>query len=332
MEYLTADKLKDGSYVNEAERNVHIWCSTVIRCQNISPKFDGSPTLGLIGGCYIHKSWVTVSVFYKWLEFILKLKSGQYYRNFYLFPCPDPRMLKPLTVGTLPRFPGTSALLQNATEAMKAGHYMLFYHDIRSNSYIGIWPELVEHTYDRRTRTASQTCTPSPNKESRDTKTRIDVRMRDRCCLVSGQAAVKRARGGNFVGLEVAHIFPLKGVNNPVWLTNMPQSARSQVSSLKIADTPKNAILLRADIHCLFDDYQWAVWIEQGKPSRVVRFEKSGAVVVDQYENVDLTQRHLGTTSIPSTTLLIEHFRVGLLLHVRGFGRRLIAGYKATLI
>ena len=36
--------------------------------------------------------------------------------------------------------------------------------------------------------------------------------MRDKCCLVTGQAAVKRARGGNFTGLEVAHIYPLMGV------------------------------------------------------------------------------------------------------------------------
>jgi hypothetical protein len=36
--------------------------------------------------------------------------------------------------------------------------------------------------------------------------------MRDKRCLITGQAAVKRARGGNFTGLEVAHIFPLMGV------------------------------------------------------------------------------------------------------------------------
>lgn len=36
--------------------------------------------------------------------------------------------------------------------------------------------------------------------------------MRDKCCLVTGQAAAKRARGGNFTGLEVAHIYPLMGV------------------------------------------------------------------------------------------------------------------------
>ena len=40
-------------------------------------------------------------------------------------------------------------------------------------------------------------------------KTRIDVRMRDRRCLVTNQKAVPREHGGNFTGLEVAHIFPL---------------------------------------------------------------------------------------------------------------------------
>jgi hypothetical protein len=38
--------------------------------------------------------------------------------------------------------------------------------------------------------------------------------MRDKRCLITGQAAAKRARGGNFTGLEVAHIFPLMGVSD----------------------------------------------------------------------------------------------------------------------
>ena len=50
-------------------------------------------------------------------------------------------------------------------------------------------------------------------KDSQDTHTRIDVRMRNKRCLITGQAAVSRARGGNFNRLEVAHIFPLMAVN-----------------------------------------------------------------------------------------------------------------------
>ena len=38
--------------------------------------------------------------------------------------------------------------------------------------------------------------------------------MRDKRCVITGQAAVKRGRGGNFTGLEVAHIFPLMGVGD----------------------------------------------------------------------------------------------------------------------
>ena len=47
-----------------------------------------------------------------------------------------------------------------------------------------------------------------------DTATRIKVRMRDRRCLVTDQEAVHRARGGNFTGLEVAHIFPLMAIGD----------------------------------------------------------------------------------------------------------------------
>jgi hypothetical protein len=36
--------------------------------------------------------------------------------------------------------------------------------------------------------------------------------MRDKSCVVTGQAAVPRTRGPNFTGLEVAHIYPLMGV------------------------------------------------------------------------------------------------------------------------
>ena len=49
--------------------------------------------------------------------------------------------------------------------------------------------------------------------EVQNTATRIAVCMRDRCCLITGQPAVKWAHGGNFTGLEVAHIFPLMGVS-----------------------------------------------------------------------------------------------------------------------
>jgi hypothetical protein len=47
MEYLPeADP--NGSYLNETERNVHVWCSIMKDCS--SRRFEGKPTLGLIAG------------------------------------------------------------------------------------------------------------------------------------------------------------------------------------------------------------------------------------------------------------------------------------------
>jgi len=44
MEYLP----EPHSYINESERNVHVWCSFVKPCSD--PQFSGEPTLGLIAG------------------------------------------------------------------------------------------------------------------------------------------------------------------------------------------------------------------------------------------------------------------------------------------
>jgi HNH endonuclease len=38
-------------------------------------------------------------------------------------------------------------------------------------------------------------------------------------------------------------------------------STRTQVMTRQDADRPHNAFLLRADIHSLFDDYQWSIWV-----------------------------------------------------------------------
>ena len=59
MEYLPeADS--NGSYINESERNVHVWCSIVRPCSYDSKKFMNKPTLGLIAGelgIFIAHNW-----------------------------------------------------------------------------------------------------------------------------------------------------------------------------------------------------------------------------------------------------------------------------------
>ena len=43
----------------------------------------------------------------------------------------------------------------------------------------------------------------------------------------------------------------------------MEANVQVEIASRKLADSPKNAILLQADIHTLFDDYQWSLWVCQ---------------------------------------------------------------------
>lgn len=49
MEYLPeADS--NGSYINESERSVHVWCSVVRPCSYSGKKLRNKATLGLIAG------------------------------------------------------------------------------------------------------------------------------------------------------------------------------------------------------------------------------------------------------------------------------------------
>jgi len=71
--------------------------------------------------------------------------------------------------------------------------------------------------------------------------------------------------------------------------------------------------------------------IEQGRKPRLFRFERSGAIALAGYDSgVQISPVTLGATHPPSTQLLQHHFRIALLLHVRGFGVRPRAG--ATMI
>jgi hypothetical protein len=51
--------------------------------------------------------------------------------------------------------------------------------------------------------------------------TRRIVRLRDKSCLVTGEEVLPRKRGGNFTGFEVAHIFPLMGVGQVLYLLTL---------------------------------------------------------------------------------------------------------------
>ena len=83
------------------------------------------------------------------------------------------------------------------------------------------------------------------------------VRARDSKCCISGQP-VELARFGIFIGFEAAHIFPLAYEghfnlhNLGRWIT-IPASDGGAINSVQ------NGILLRTDIHQLFDSFAIAI-------------------------------------------------------------------------
>jgi hypothetical protein len=59
MEYLP-EANPDGSYMNESERNIHVWCSATKRCTKRG--FTGKYTLGLVAGTVLY-IWLSSDAF-----------------------------------------------------------------------------------------------------------------------------------------------------------------------------------------------------------------------------------------------------------------------------
>ncbi|TDL20950.1 hypothetical protein BD410DRAFT_840916 [Rickenella mellea] len=246
-----------------------------------------------------------------------------------LFPCPDPRD-NSLEVGDIGP-PPTQHLPRDSDEPVVPGHYMLFLSG--ASQFLSFWPELVMGEFPPRNTTGAQTGTRS-SRTGRDDKTRRHVRMRDRRCLVTGQKVPGRERGANFNSMQSAHIFPLMGVGHEGWSEHVPDEIKTMVMTRQDADRPLNALLLRADVHILFDVYEWAVWVGTGPRHKIIRFEKSGAPSLGSYGELDLSHQYpsIGEVQPPNLGLLRHHFRVALLKHFKGFGMPLPPGRIDTLL
>jgi HNH endonuclease len=83
------------------------------------------------------------------------------------------------------------------------------------------------------------------------------VRARDRRCVISGEVAIG-AQFDNWNGFEAAHIFPLayegywKENDYDRWITIRPEKGGT-------INSVQNGLLLRSDIHQLFDSYDFSV-------------------------------------------------------------------------
>jgi hypothetical protein len=66
--------------------------------------------------------------------------------------------------------------------------------------------------------------------------------------------------------------------------------------------------------------------------NKIVCFEKSDAKVLEQYNIANLWPTSLNTTMACSMQLIEAHLHVALLIHVRGIGKRAVAGFNWTLL
>lgn len=80
------------------------------------------------------------------------------------------------------------------------------------------------------------------------------IRMRDRRCIITEQEAVY----GSWTSFEAAHIFPLAYEGHWLqddyerWITKPPASGGT-------INSVQNGLLLRRDIHGLFDSYEISI-------------------------------------------------------------------------
>ncbi|KAH0547708.1 hypothetical protein FGG08_000197 [Glutinoglossum americanum] len=138
------------------------------------------------------------------------------------------------------------------------------------------------------------------------------VRQRDRRCVITGKEAL-RAEHGIWRGFEVAHIFPLAYEQHWTdsdysrWIT-IPATRGGAINSVQ------NGMLLRDDIHTLFDGYD--ISVNPDDNYKVVCFGPDGEGIAGKH----LDQRFLEDPCRPVDQLLRWHFRQAVFANMRGAG------------
>ncbi|GJJ07143.1 hypothetical protein Clacol_001343 [Clathrus columnatus] len=187
---------------------------------------------------------------------------------------------------------------------LPVGNYVILSPD---KQFIDI--KLTSESY--RPRTLSLDISGSPRK----IEFRERIRARDsRCCVTR-----KLVKNERFHAFRASHIFPI--AHKDVWDTlrlyqyiedDFPQKEQGPNSINSI----QNGLLLRSDIHDLFDAYDFGINVDDGY--RIHDFTDDGeldGLMLWINENVERKYR-------PSHQLLREHFRQCVLANVKGAGKR----------
>jgi len=150
----------------------------------------------------------------------------------------------------------------------------------------------------------------------REERFRIEVRNRDRKCVISGLSNPEfRIANDKWSGFEAAHIFPLRNetlwIDNGYkeWITDMDDA----VGSSRIHST-QNGFLLQATIHRFFDQYLVSVNPDDGH--KVIVF--IGDFFNCDGRILDPACRNPSDLHRVSDHVLRWHFRQSVLANLRG--------------
>ncbi|KAM5434655.1 hypothetical protein MferCBS31731_006600 [Microsporum ferrugineum] len=191
---------------------------------------------------------------------------------------------------------GSSLPVRQNDEVLPHGHYIL------SPTTPGQVLEVTNDRYYPRTLSRCSSC--------RDATFMRDVRRRDRGCMVTGAIAMD-AEDDYWSGFEAAHIFPL-ALSELFSSFDFP----TVIPNERGINAPNNGILLRADVHQLWDSYAIAVNPNDG--FRIQSFRGSS----HQYHNTVLQPacRHPEDPHRVIDALLTWHFKQAVLYNMRGAG------------
>ncbi|PUU82971.1 hypothetical protein B9Z19DRAFT_966080 [Tuber borchii] len=156
-----------------------------------------------------------------------------------------------------------------------------------------------------------KTIPPTGKKASRNDAFKKAVRKRDMGCVVTGEPAVNAQYGG-WQGMQVAHIFPLAlekywedhGLGTTLISYPPPKSPR-RINSVQ------NGMVLRSDVHELFDDYKMA--INPDDNFKVVFFVRDIKNIAGRH----LSQKLIDDPKRPVDGLLRWHYRQCVLANMR---------------
>lgn len=140
------------------------------------------------------------------------------------------------------------------------------------------------------------------------------VRERDRRCVITGKVVLD-AEYGFWTGFDAAHIFPLaheghwKQHNYGCWITIPPA-----IESAGSINSVQNGMLLKQDIHALFDSY--IVSINPDDNHKILCFRRDGEGIAGRH----LDREFLEDPSRPVDQLFRWHFRQAVLANMKGAG------------